>query len=75
MAGIEASTITSLGTWRLVMPLSELTIARRGPSASALSKAALISAPFSSPSRPARTAAKPLVPSSPAASSCSPYAV
>ena len=28
-AGIEASMITSLGTWRLVMPLSELTIAKR----------------------------------------------
>ena len=25
MAGIDASTITSLGTWRLLMPLSELT--------------------------------------------------
>ena len=31
MAGIEASTMTSLGTWRLVMPLSELTMARAGP--------------------------------------------
>jgi hypothetical protein len=31
IAGIEASTMTSLGTWRLVMPLSELTIARAGP--------------------------------------------
>jgi len=28
--GIEASMITSLGTWRLVMPLSEFTIANRG---------------------------------------------
>ena len=33
IAGIEASTMTSLGTCRFVMPLSELTIARRGPSA------------------------------------------
>jgi hypothetical protein len=33
IAGIEASTMTSLGTCRLVMPLSEFTIARRGPSA------------------------------------------
>ncbi len=30
IAGIEASTITSLGTCRLVMPLSELTIASAG---------------------------------------------
>ena len=30
IAGIEASTMTSLGTWRLVIPLSELTIARPG---------------------------------------------
>jgi len=30
IAGIEASTITSLGTWRLVMPFSELTIATAG---------------------------------------------
>ncbi|MNH21840.1 hypothetical protein D3C79_816690 [compost metagenome] len=33
MAGIEASTMTSLGTCRLVMPLSELTMARAGRSA------------------------------------------
>ena len=31
MAGIEASTMMSLGTCRLVMPLSESTIARAGP--------------------------------------------
>ena len=31
IAGIEASTITSLGTCRLVMPLSELTMAERRP--------------------------------------------
>ncbi len=31
IAGIEASTMTSLGTWRLVMPRSESTIARPGP--------------------------------------------
>ena len=30
MAGMEASTITSLGTCRLVMPLSEFTIASSG---------------------------------------------
>ena len=33
MAGIEASTMTSLGTCRLVMPRSESTIASAGPSA------------------------------------------
>ena len=33
IAGIDASTMTSLGTWRLVMPLSESTIAMAGPSA------------------------------------------
>ena len=31
IAGMEASTMTSLGTWRLVMPLSEFTIATAGP--------------------------------------------
>ncbi len=31
MAGIEASMMMSDGTWRLVMPLSELTMARSGP--------------------------------------------
>jgi len=31
IAGIEASMMMSLGTWRLVMPLSELTIASAGP--------------------------------------------
>jgi hypothetical protein len=36
IAGIEASTMTSLGTCRLVMPLSEFTIARRGPVGEAL---------------------------------------
>ncbi len=30
MAGMEASTMTSEGTWRLVMPLSLLTMARPG---------------------------------------------
>ncbi|MNR48187.1 hypothetical protein D3C85_1673950 [compost metagenome] len=30
MAGIDASTMTSLGTCRLVMPLSEFTMARGG---------------------------------------------
>src|SRR4051795_9697457 len=34
-AGIEASTMTSDGAWRFVMPLSESTIAIAGPAASA----------------------------------------
>src|SRR5690348_47459 len=33
MAGIDASTVTSLGTCKVVMPRSESTIARAGPSA------------------------------------------
>ena len=45
MAGIDASTITSLGTCRLVMPRLESTIASSGPSARPCSIAALISAP------------------------------
>lgn len=44
IAGIDASTITSLGTCRFVMPLSELTIARRGRTAySALTSASIAS--------------------------------
>ena len=31
IAGIDASTMTSLGTWRFVMPLSLSTIAIAGP--------------------------------------------
>ncbi len=31
IAGIDASMITSLGTWRFVIPRSESTIARSGP--------------------------------------------
>ncbi len=38
-AGIDASTITSLGTCRLVMPRSESTMKRSGPAASARSTA------------------------------------
>jgi hypothetical protein len=33
IAGMEASMMTSLGTWRLVMPWSELTMAMAGPDA------------------------------------------
>ena len=42
IAGIEASTMTSEGTCRLVMPRSESTIASAGPSASPARTAALI---------------------------------
>ena len=38
-AGIEASMMTSLGTWKLVMPRSESTIATAGPAAIAASTA------------------------------------
>ena len=60
IAGIDASTITSLGTCRLVIPRFESTIASSGPSASPCSIAALISAPDSMPSRPARMLPRPL---------------
>ncbi|MNY47071.1 hypothetical protein D3C86_1823090 [compost metagenome] len=49
MAGIEASTITSEGTWRLVIPLSEFTMASAGPFAMAASMAAFTSASFAFP--------------------------
>ncbi len=52
--------MTSLGTCRLVMPLSESTIARAGPSASSASKDAWISAPPSgSEPRPLRMPPRP----------------
>ena len=44
IAGIEASMITSLGTWRLLMPLSELTMARAGRLAYSAWMSALIAA-------------------------------
>ena len=72
IAGIEASTMTSLGTWRLVIPLSELTIASFGPSARRCSIAARISAPCSRSASPERMAPSPLLPSRPAAVSSSP---
>ena len=72
IAGIEASTMTSLGTCRLVIPLSELTMARRGPSASPASKAARISAPLGSASRPSRMPPSPLFGDRPAASRSAP---
>ena len=76
MAGIEASTITSLGTCRLVMPRSESTMASSGPSARPCSIAALISAPFSggsSASRPDRMPPSPLLGLRPAAARSAPY--
>ncbi len=74
MAGIEASTMTSLGTCRLVMPLSESTMARAGPSAISASKEALISAPLASLSRPARMPPRPLFGFRPAAARSAPNA-
>ncbi len=73
MAGIEASTITSDGTCRLVMPLSESTMASSGPSASSASKEALISAPFGSASRPLKMPPRPSFGDSPAPTRTSPY--
>ena len=73
IAGIEASMMTSDGTCRLVMPRSESTIASDGPSARPFSKAALISAPPSTLSRPDRMAPRPSLADRPAAASCSPY--
>src|SRR5690625_1326745 len=73
IAGIEASIMTSEGTCRLVIPRSESTIAISGPWASAASKAARISAPFSRFSRPAKIPPSPSLADSPAAASSSPY--
>ena len=53
IAGIDASMMTSLGTCRLVIPLSLLTIASAGPADICASNAALISAPPSTSARPA----------------------
>ena len=72
MAGIEASTMTSDGTCRLVMPRSESTIASRGPSAMPCSMAALIAAPSGSGSMPDRMPPSPSLGESPAAASVSP---
>ena len=73
MAGIEASTMTSDGTCRLVMPLSESTIARSGPSAMPCSTAFLMASPSGSLSVAARRAPRPSLGLMPAAASCSPY--
>ncbi len=74
MAGMEASTMTSLGTCRLVMPRSESTMASAGPSASSASKDALIAAPSGSASRPLRMPPRPSFGLRPAAASAAPCA-
>ena len=73
MAGMEASTMTSLGTWRLVMPRSESTMASAGPSASSASKAALMAVPSGSESSPVKMAPSPSFGLRPAAVRVSPY--
>ena len=75
MAGMEASTITSEGTCRLVMPLSELTMARSGPFWYAASISAFTPSATSGSrvSRPERMAARPLLALRPASASCWPY--
>ena len=62
IAGIEASTITSLGTCRLVMPLSEFTIASAGRSAysAAMSASTCARTPASSCGRRAYRSPMPL---------------
>ena len=59
-AAIEASTIISEGTWKLVIPLSEFTIATLGPFAKAVSISALISASWAFPFILSKRSAKPL---------------
>ena len=73
MAGMEASTITSEGTCRLVMPRPESTIARAGPSASAASIPDRISSPSGRLPRPARIAPRPSSGDRPAAARASPW--
>ena len=72
MAGIEASTITSLGTCRLVMPRSESTMARSGPAASSASNEAAMASPSGRPGSPSRMAPHPSLGLSPAAARVSP---
>jgi len=71
MGGIDASMMMSLGTCRLVMPRSELTIARAGPASYTAWMSASIAARWSS-GRPAifpRRSPKPLLTSTPRSSS------
>ena len=74
IAGIEASMMMSLGTWRLVMPRSESTIARLGPAAITSAIVCSISARCSAGSSAITdsTLPQPLSGSAPAASSTSP---
>ena len=74
IAGIDASTMMSLGTWRLVMPRSESTIAISGAFAHTAAMSASIAVRCAS-GRPAITSStppQPLFGSAPAASSTSP---
>ncbi len=73
MAGIDASTMTSLGTCRLVMPLSESTMASSGPAASSASNDALISSASSSTPMPAMMPPSPSLGLSPAAARAAPW--
>ena len=73
MAGIEASTMTSLGTCRLVMPLSESTIASAGPWASRCCTAARMASPSGSASAAPISAPSPSLGEIPAARSWAPY--
>ena len=73
IAGIDASTITSLGTWRLVMPLSESTIARAGPWASRCLTASRMASPSGSASAAPIRAPRPSLGEMPAARSWAPY--
>ena len=61
IAGIEASTMTSDGTCRLVMPRSESTIASGGPLARPAATAAAIAAPSGSFADAVEQGAEPVV--------------
>ncbi len=65
--------ITSLGTCRLLMPLSESTIASGGPSARPCWTAALMASPSGSDSTAESSAPRPSFGEMSAAFSCSPY--
>jgi hypothetical protein len=73
MAGMDASTMTSLGTCRLVMPRSESTMANGGPSASSASKEARMASPSGTDPSPAKMPPSPSLARRPAAASVSPY--
>ena len=73
IAGIEASTITSDGTCRLVMPLSESTMARSGPSSSPCWTEALIASPSGSAATAESRAPRPSLGEMPAVCSAAPY--